>query len=177
MSEKEKNNKNYIGYEYKELLTDSNKVSLYLDGYINFGWILDENMKQVPEGRRVLLRLKRDRKILNKTELTRLQRHFEDCLNQIESLEKSRTSMASATAISIGVIGTAFMAGATFAAVNEPPIVWLCILLAVPGFIGWISPYFIFTAMVGKRAKIVNSLIENKYDDIYELCEKGSRLL
>lgn len=176
MSEFERNN-SYIGYEYKELITDSSKVSRYLDGYTNFGWIPDENMKQTKEVGKVMLRLKRDRKIMNKTELTRLQRHFEDCMNQIETLEKSRTSQASVAAMVIGIIGTAFMAGSTFAVTNEPPIIWLCILLAIPGFIGWIIPHFAYKAMVRKRTEIVTPLIEDKYDEIYEICEKGSRLL
>ena len=40
------------------------------------------------------LRLKRDRKIVNKTELTRLQRNFEACVREIQSLENSKTSKA-----------------------------------------------------------------------------------
>ncbi len=85
--------------------------------------------------------------------------------------------MATAVTIAIGVIGTAFMAGSTFAVVNEPPIIWLCILLAIPGFAGWAAPYFVFKTMVRKRTVIVNPLIENKYDEIYEICEKGSHIL
>lgn len=177
MSEEERNSRTYVGYEYKEVLADSRKVSMYLDGYENFGWILDENTKQIKENGPVLLRMKRDRKIINKTELTRLQRHFEDCIHQIEILEKSKSSLATAAAIAIGIIGTAFMAGSTFAVVNEPPIIWLCILLAIPGFAGWFSPYLVFSTMVQKRTKVVDPLIEDKYDEIYEICEKGSRLL
>jgi hypothetical protein len=177
MNGEERDRKNYVGYEYKEILTDSSKVSQYLDGYMNFGWIPDENLRQEKDSKTVMLRLKRDRKIMNKTELTRLQRHFEGCMQQIETLENSKTSMATAISIAIGVIGTIFMAGSTFAVVNEPPIIWLCILLAIPGFIGWIIPYFMFVSIVRKRTKSVNPLIEDKYDEIYEICEKGSRLL
>jgi Flp pilus assembly protein TadB len=177
MTGEEKNDRNYVGYEYKELFTDISKVSQYLDGYENFGWIADDTMKQVKESDTVSLRLKRDRKIMNKVELTRLQRHFEDCMNQIELLEKSRASQAIAVSIAIGILGTAFMAGATFASVNEPPIIWLSILLAVPGFTGWLLPYFVFRVMLQKRTRVVEPLIEDKYDEIYEICEKGSRLL
>lgn len=62
-----------------------------------------------------LLCLRRDRKIINKAELTRLQRNFEDCMRQVDMLERSKTSKASAAAISIGIIGTMFMAGSVFA--------------------------------------------------------------
>lgn len=90
------------------------------------------------------IRMKRDRKIINKMELTRLQRHFEACLNEMEALEKSKTSAATVWALAVGILGTVFVAGSAFAITHEPPIVWLCILLAIPGFIGWILPYFIY---------------------------------
>lgn len=169
--------RSYIGYDYKELKVAGSKVSQYLDGYMNFGWIPDETMQQMKEGATVKLRLKRDRKIINKAELTRLQRHFEDCMNQIDALEKSKTSLATAVAITIGIIGTAFMAGSTFAVTNKPPIIWLCILLAIPGFAGWILPYFVFGAIVRNRTETISPLIDNKYDELYEICEKGNHLL
>ena len=47
-----------------------------IDGYKNFGWKLDENRKQLTEKEKSIIYLKRDRRIINKAELTRLQRHF-----------------------------------------------------------------------------------------------------
>ena len=40
------------------------------------------------------IRMRRDRKIVNKAELTRLQRKFESCVGQLLSLEHSKTSAA-----------------------------------------------------------------------------------
>ena len=37
----EKQQKNFVGYEYKEIVADSDKASFLLDGYENFGWELD----------------------------------------------------------------------------------------------------------------------------------------
>lgn len=176
MNEVGRSSKNYTGYDYLEVTTDGSRASRYLDYYENFGWFADENSHGIKEGGRVLLRLKRDRKIINKAELTRLQRHLEDCLSQIELLEKSRTSKAAATAIVLGIAGTAFMAGATFAVVGETPVIWLCVILALPGFAGWILPYFLFRVMVHKREGVVTPLVEDKYDEIHEICEKGNRL-
>lgn len=172
-----KNSRSYIGYEYKELLTDSSRVSMYIDGYRSFGWEPDSNQSPPKEIGRVLIRLKRDKKIMNKAELTRLQRNFEDCMKKIDNLETSKTSKATAVAIAIGIIGTTFMAGSVFAVTATPPIIWLCILLAIPAFAGWILPYFCFKSMVRKRVEVVAPLIEDKYDEIYEICEKGNRLL
>lgn len=172
-----KNSRSYIGYEYKELLTDSSRASMYIDGYRSFGWEPDSNQSPPKEIGRVLIRLKRDKKIMNKAELTRLQRNFEDCMKKIDNLETSKTSKATAVAIAIGIIGTTFMAGSVFAVTATPPIIWLCILLAIPAFAGWILPYFCFQSMVRNRVEVVTPLIEDKYDEIYEICEKGNRLL
>lgn len=177
MNEIIKNDRLYEGYEYKEILVSKDKVSMYIDGYKNFGWKLDENRKQLIEKEKSIIYLKRDRKIINKAELTRLQRHFEDCLKQINELERSKTSKAMVISIIIGILGTMFITGSTFAAVNKPPLVWLCVLLAIPGFIGWILPYFVYRTMINKREKIVEPLINDKYEEIYIICEKGCRLL
>lgn len=69
--------------------------------------------------------------------MTRLQRHFEADMQDIVSLENSKTSLATILALLIGILGTVFMAGSVFAVTAEPPIIWLCILLAIPAFAGW----------------------------------------
>lgn len=175
--------RNYVGYEYKEIVADSSMVSLLLDGYENFGWEVNDsmangNMGGKPGGsQKSFIRMKRDRKILNKAELTRLQRNFEACIAQIQTLERRKTSTATAYAILLGVIGTAFMAGSTFAVTAQPPHYILCILLAIPGFLGWIFPYFLYKKIAGKQTEKITPLIEAKYDEIYEICEKGNKLL
>lgn len=183
MSENETQKKSFVGYEYKEIIADSSRASFLVDGYENFGWELDENMM---EGKRhsnavtmkkVVIRLKRDRKIINKMELTRLQRNFEACVNEIEFLEKSKSSAATGYSVALGIIGTAFMAGSTFAVTAKPPLIVLSIVLAVPGFLGWIFPYFLYKKLLAKQTKKVSPFIEEKYDEIYEICEKGNKLL
>ncbi len=126
---------------------------------------------------KTVIRLKRDRKIVNKVELTRLQRNFEACVTEIQTLEKRKTSVATAYALVLGIIGTAFMAGSTFAVTAQPPHIVLCIILAVPGFLGWIFPYFLYKRIWEKQTRKLTPLIEAKYDEIYEICEKGNKLL
>lgn len=178
----------FTAYEYKEVLADAGQVSFLIDSYENFGWEPDENvmpgtLEKYPEraGRgghgKTVLRLKRDRRIVNKTELTRLQRNFEACAEQIGSLEKAKTSRPSVMALTVGIIGTAFMAGATFAVTADPPRIILCIILAVPGFLGWAAPWFLYRSGVRRETEKINPLIEEKYDEIYEICERGNRLL
>lgn len=165
--------KNYIGYEYMELNAQSDRISLYLDGYLSFGWVADENVPQNKNS----IKLKRDRKIINKVELTRLQRHFEACVDEIRELERSRMNKATIISIIVGLIGTAFLAGSVFAVTHEPPMILLTILLGIPGLIGWALPLFLFRMSLRRGAAKTAPLIEAKYEEIYEICEKGSKLL
>ena len=171
------NKKEFTGYEYKEVTVNEEQVSFFLDCYEHFGWIPDENVPVRNIGKQCTVKLKRDRKIINKMELTRLQRHFEACAGELTSLEKSRTTAALIWALAIGIIGTAFMAGSVFAVTAEPPAIVLCIILAVPGFLGWLLPYFVYRRLVASRSKKVDPFIEEKYDEIYEICKKGHSLL
>ncbi len=168
---------NFIGCDYTEVTTAKTNMPRYIDSYACFGWELCENAAPAAGEGQVTLRFKRDRKIMNKAELTRLTRQFDACMNEIDALERSKTSFSTAVAIAIGLIGTAFMAGSTFAVTAARPLVWLCVLLAVPGFAGWIAPYFAYRQIVRRRAEIVAPLIEAKYDEIYAVCEKGCALL
>lgn len=168
---------NFIGYDYKETTVETEYVSMYLDCYENFGWTTDENRPSVKGLHHTTIYLKRDRHIINKTELTRLQRHFEACANEIRALENSKASSATMWSLVVGIIGTAFMAGSVFAVTHEPPMILLCILLAIPAFTGWILPYFIYKYVFRKRSRKVEPLIAAKQDEIYEVCEKGHFLL
>jgi len=176
-NEVKKGGRDYIGYDYKTVTVESDKVSMYLDAYENFGWLPDEAMPASQFVNTVALKLKRDRKILNKAELTRLQQHFEACIDEISALENSKTKMAAVYSIAIGLLGTAFMAGSVFAVTAEPPIIVLCVLFGIPGSIGWAAPYFLFKFFVKKRTAGVNPLIEQKYDEVHEICEKGNALI
>ncbi|WP_455718441.1 hypothetical protein [Anaerosporobacter sp.] len=170
----------YIGYEYKEKIVPKSMVSMYLDSYPCFGW--EEDLNRTYHGENgysghIALRFRRDRKICNKTELTRLQRNFDGCVSEIEALERSKSSMPTMWALIVGIIGTAFIAGSVFAVTANPPLIILCILLAVPGFTGWFSAFFIYRILLQKQIEKVAPLIEDKYDELYAICEKGNRLL
>lgn len=181
MNDEAMNTRPFKGFEYKEVTVSSDKVSFYLDCYENFGWQADERIQGAApyqdNAGKVTLRLKRDRKIINKMELTRLQRHFEACAEEIERLEKSQTSAATMRALIVAFIGTAFLAGSVFAVTAEPPMIWLCVLLGIPGVLGWILPYFVYRRAADRQKKKILPLIEEKYDEIYEICQKGNDLL
>lgn len=167
----------YVGYEYKQVTVPSELTSLYLDCYEAFGWQEDARTAAPHRVAVATLQLKRDRRIINKMELNRLQRHFEACAREIQDLERSKGSVATIWALVVGLIGTVFMAGATFAATHSPPVWGLCTLLAVPGACGWLCPYFLYCYKYRTRTRKVQPLIEAKHEEIYEICKQAAALL
>ena len=86
------------------------------------------------------------------------------------------------TAICIGGYGavfwmwiTALLGGAMFAYLQG--LLPLMVLLAVPGFLGWVLPYFCYQRLRRRREQQIAPLIEQKSDEIYTVCEQGCRLL
>ena len=174
MSESGKNENNFIAYEYKDVSIRRGMETLYADGYPSFGWKLDATGPSLSLTN-VNLKFKRNRRLQNKAELTRLQREFESKAHEIEKLEESKAIAPSVVAYGVGIAGTAFMAGSVFAFLAS--MIPLCIILAVPAFAGWIIPYFAFNRVKRNKEEKVAPMIDRQYDAIYEVCEQGSRLL
>lgn len=164
----------FVGYEYTNVTVKRSVANLYEDSYENFGYELESVSDIMGKIDSVSMKFKRDRKIRNKSELTRLQRNFDSCVNEILELEKSKYMFAATVAYIIGIIGTAFMAGSVFCVTAN--MIVPCIILAVPAFIGWILPYFIYKNIVKKKTAEVTPLIDEKYDEIYDVCEKAHNL-
>ena len=171
----ENSGNSFVGFEYLEIPARRSMESMYVDGYRNFGWEFEGTAAREEISGTVRLKFKRDRRIRNKAELTRLQRQFEACALEIEALERSRTTAAAIAAFTIGLAGTAFLGGAVFAYLNG--LLHLMVVLAVPGFLGWIAPYFCYQKIRQRRTEQVSPIIEQKNDEICSVCEQGCRLL
>lgn len=166
----------FVVYEYKEVTTTRDKQALYADGYPNFGWEPEKGSFSGAGFPLVSLKFKRDRRIRNKAELARLQRQFETGVTEIGRLEKTKASAAMAVAITVGVIGTALLAGAAFAFLSGH-LTALMILLAVPGFVGWFLPYLLYKKIRIKKSAAAEKQIEHQYDSLYDVCSQGHALL
>ena len=177
MGDTMRNENKYVGYEYRDIAVACDMESLYVDSYACFGWQFVGRQPSLLgiTSSMVNLQFKRDRKILNKAELTRLQRHFDSCVSEIKKMEQSKTNDASIVAFTIGIAGTAFMAGSVFAYFASA--IMLCIVLAIPAFIGWSVPYFAYRSTLEKKQAKIAPLIESKYDEMYEVCQKANGLL
>ena len=169
----------YIGYEYEEITVKRKYLSLYEDSYSCFGWEHDPNREKEPQESRkkYTLYYRRNRRLRNRTELTRLQRQFDGLVEEINKLERSKTKNAHIISWTMGGFGLAFLAASTFAVTSEPPYILLCIILAIPAIVLIYLPHIIKDAVVKKRTLKITPLIEDKYDEIYEICKKGRRLM
>ena len=165
------------GYDFKKVTVDEDLCSQYMDGYACFGWRQDENMPTEKTGGKVTLHYKRGRGILNKTELVRLEQHFESCMSEIEALEASKSSVPVMVSLTCGLVGCGFIAGSVFAVTAETPIIWLTVLLAIPGFALWGASYFGYKAAKKKRTETVAPLIQAKLDELESVCEKAQQLV
>ena len=77
----------------------------------------------------------------------------------------------------MGGFGLAFLAASTFAVTSEPPYILLSVCLALPAVVLLFLPHIIRNTAVKKRTAKITPLIEDKYDEIYEICKKGRRLM
>lgn len=175
MSENTQKGTGFVGYEYKEVTVSRELETIYADNYRNFGWELENTSIPLSSITSVCMKFKCDRKLRSKAEITRLQRQFDSLAKEIMSLEQSKTIGAATIAYVIGIVGTACMAGSVFAYLED--MLPLCIILAVPAFIGWVIPYFCFLRISRRRAEKLEPIIDQKYDEIYEVCEKASSML
>lgn len=165
----------YVGYEYMEATSNHRMESMYIDCYRNFGWEFEGKRSGQEHSSNTVLKFKRNRKLRNKAELSRLQRQFEACAREVELLERSKTATASIASFSIGLIGTALLGCSVFSYLNG--LLPLMVILAIPGFFGWILPFFCYNKIQSGKARQIEPLMEQKQDEIYSLCEQGSQLL
>lgn len=164
-------------YDYRKVSVKPSMVSLYTEAYKCFGWILiytdDQDQKSTSAGN-TTLEFKRESKIRNKGELTRLQRNFDTCADEISEMEKSKTDTASKVSYGVSIIGSVCMCCSVLLSVASRAAAG--ILMAIPGMLGWLSSGFLYKAVVKKETEKVEPLIEQKYDEIQHVCQKANGL-
>ena len=165
-------------YEYATINANRKDEALYADCYSSFGWQPSEGRTSVlanPD--KVALKLKRDRRLKNRSEVNALQRKCENALATIDALERKQFSSAITATIIFGMIGTVFMAlsvfNITLLTINIP----LCIVFGVLGLIGWALGYFAYVKVKKSRTEKNAPLIDEQYDIVYNTCESAAALL
>lgn len=163
--------KSFIPYEYTQVRVPRGKESIYRDTYRNFGWIFD-GYAASRDDRHITLRIKRDRRIANRTLMQKLQQNCEVALRKIETLERARTALASAVAYAAGLVGCASLAGSVFSLNHNHDA--LSVVFGTIGIIWWIAPYFVYVSLRAKRTAEVEPLILEQYEVIYDTFARAS---
>ena len=159
----------FVGYEYTCVKVDAANRSMVADAYRNFGWMT------VDGARRGMLEFKRDRNLLNRVELTRLQRQFDAHMRELERLERTPARRSSIVGWSVGLAGCVFLGGATFAYLAG--LMALMVVLAVPGFLCWFGAHPL-AKRVRRTAEERNvTAIDHLCDMNYDVCRRANALL
>lgn len=165
----------FIAYEYDTVQVPRDKEALYRDTYAAFGWTVDSYETGAMGAHAMTLKLKRDRTLRSRPVLLELQRSAETALRSISNLERSRTTLASVWAMSIGVVGAALLGGSVFAL--EGGLGVLMVILGAVGIIGWILPWFVHRTLKSRRTAQVVPLIDREYDIVYDACTRAASLI
>lgn len=107
--------------------------------------------------------------------LSRLQRQFDSGVDEIKTLEQDKVLWATAAAIMVGVLGTALIAGSMLCFIAGYTL--FSIILAIPGSLGRIAPYFFYRAIRTRKSAEIMPIINRKYDEIHAVCERACQLL
>jgi hypothetical protein len=165
----------FVAYEYTTVRADRDLESLYRDAYRNFGWVAEGYATTMPGTGAVTLKFKRDRRVKNRALVLELQRKCQHALDSIASLERSKTTTATAAAVGTGIVGSSFLAGSVFSL--EADLTALSIVLGAVGLIGWLVGYLAHGRVKAKKTAQVTPLIDQQYDVVYETGEQAAHLL
>ena len=185
--------KDFVAYEYLNINVKSDKEPLYTDCYEAFGWNLVTNTALVEEGdyyinnipnvngnKQVNLKFKRDRKIPNKLELQNIQRKMELSLKELDKLESEPNTKGIMKSLTIGLLGTIFLAISVFAiTANNLEVInyIICAVAGIIGMAGWALGFISYNKTKTKVEQENQSLIEEQYNTIYDCCEKANKLI
>ncbi|MFK5160216.1 hypothetical protein ACI3QN_11195 [Propionibacterium freudenreichii] len=175
----------YTAYEYATVRVPRTFEPLFRDTYPGFGWTVENprattSVASVPLGRTqrsetVTLQLKRDRNLKNRDMVRALQEEADTALTTIISLERSKTSRAMVVAVTIGIVGSAFLAGSVFA--MNAGLAVLSVALGALGLFGWVGGGISYRQVKRRRARHVDPLIENALDTLHEASRRAAHLL
>ena len=122
----------FVAYEYTLVRAPRDLARLHEDTYRSFGWTVTDE-RAVPGG--IEFNLKRDRSIRTRSAIAELERKVERSLTTIGRLSSSPRAVALTSAMTIGLIGTAFLAGSVFTLLGG--FIFASVALGVVGLLGW----------------------------------------
>ena len=164
--------KQFVAYEYKEVVVSKARAEMVSDLVENFGWEITSKVAGIGK---VTYSLKRAYNISNKEKVSALEKEFFDNLAQLEKVNSTKFDKGGTVALTVGLVGIAFVAGATFSYLGG--LIALMVGLAVPGFAMWgLAPY------LNKKINQKNSEIADResailLDKIYKIALDSFNLI
>lgn len=194
----------YTGYEYKTVIVSRGQESLWKDSENCLGWQLEKERPAIVKkafgairvmtaplavfgGRlreiqqdhisleQVELTFKRDRSLASDKNLQNLQKQFEEHAENIEKINRAPKRAASIWGYGVGLVGTVFMGGATFAMIAG--LTMQGVVLAVPGFAGWLLSGVVYHKVKQKKQQEAVALTNEKQEKISRICENAVRII
>ncbi|MCV3295838.1 MAG: hypothetical protein ABF703_07970 [Oenococcus sp.] len=164
----------FIAYEYRELIVDDYLRDFYADAYPNFGWELKITDSLANKPHKVRFNMKRNRQLLNQSELKRLQNQFESQMAVIKQIERKARLLPTIQACLIGLFGLFFMIMAIFLARQDH---WVFVtVLGLLGLAGLCLPMYWFKRQFQRAEKQNQLSLDQRYDFIYDICQKAHAL-
>lgn len=194
----------YTGCEYKTVIVNRKQENLWKDAENSLGWQLEKERPAIVKkafgairimtaplaifgGRlreiqqdhesleQVELTFKREKSLSADKNLQLLQKQFEENAESIEKIHQVPERAAAMWAYGIGLVGTVFMGGATFAVLAGMTVPG--VILAVPGFTGWIFSGVAYHKVKAKKQQEAAVLANEKQEKISHICENAAGII
>ena len=176
--ENQKENKP-LTYDYKTVRVKRDMEAMYTDAYENLGWEVTSTTLADASMSYVNVSFKRDRKIVNKTELNKLQDEIDEVLTNIEKTKSKKANAGVVEGVSTGVVGALVFGGGMSMSMVLEGIGFLIggIALGVVGigvmFLGWL----VHNKVQKKKLTKLEPIYQEQLDKLSELCEQANKLL
>ena len=154
--------KQFVAYEYKEVKVSKARYNLFKDLVGSFGWIITDTETGILSN---TLYLKRDYDVKNREGVIAEEKEFFKDFFRIEKINATKNDKATTVATTLGVIGTAFMAGAVFSYLAS--LIWVMVALAVPAFLLWGLAPLTYKKMMNKKNSLVKEETEELTSNLY----------
>ncbi|WP_394552021.1 hypothetical protein ACDF64_14250 [Agromyces sp. MMS24-JH15] len=165
----------FVAFEYSKVRAPRGLEALTLDTYGSFGWAPFGATRSAGADN-VTLSLKRDRSIRNRPMVQETQRKAVAALEKIARLERSRTSVPTAVATTLGLIGCIPLAAAVFLITGGAAGV-LSTVLGIVGIGLWLGGGVAYVGLERGRSATIDARIDEEQDRIFEAGAQAARLL
>lgn len=171
-------NKDFVTYEYMSKMVKASEQAQVCDLYEAFGWEISSVQNTGLD--MTTISFKRDRKIRHKAELAKLERQAAETYEEIQKLEKSKTTGANVFGYTFGTAAAlVFGGGMSLCLLKTSDIPSLVggIVLGIVGAVLCGVNYLAYKKIAAKKTKAALPIIDDRQEKLANLLEKGNDLL